>query len=167
MQYTAEQELILSSLNKEKRELQEKLSALDKVIKRIKYGSLQLGANKVISDKVDSSLPLVSEQDSGFPLKADLKVQVIKIMDILGEAAKLNAIQDKYKEITGHYANLRETVRNLNRHQILKLIQPKNTLRGLYWVKTDWLEEDGKRLKEKHKFPGFDLIYTDDMIEFK
>ena len=36
-----------------------------------------------------------------------------------------------------------------------------------YWVKTEWLEDNGTRLKEKHRFEGFDLLYSDEMIEFK
>lgn len=166
MEYNTETEIVLNSLNKDRKELSEKLSAIDKLIKKIKYGSLNLGGNRVTKGLNDISNNEVSEQPSPFPLKAELKVQVIKIMDILGEASKLNAIQDKFKEMTGSHANLRETVRNLNRHEILKLIQPKNSLRGLYWVKTEWLDDNGK-LKEKHKFEGFDLLYTDDMIEFK
>ena len=167
MEYTSEQQLILNSLNKDRKELSEQLSAIDKLIKKIKYGSLNLGGNRVLKQGNDESNDEVSGQDSPFPLKAELKVQVIKIFDILGEASKLNAIQDKYKELTGHHVNLRETLRNLNRHQILKLLQPKNLLRGLYWVKTEWLEDNETKLKEKHKFEGFDLLFTDDLIEFK
>ena len=163
MEYTADTTLILNSLNKDRKELAEKLSAIDKLIKKIKYGSVNLGAIKGTTDNEGVE---VSEQIAPFPLKSDLKVQVIKIMDDLGEAVKLNAIQDKYKEYTGYRANLREVVRNLNRHEILKLLQPKNSIRGLYWIKAEWLDDDG-RLKEKHKFEGFDLLYTDDMIEFK
>jgi hypothetical protein len=104
---------------------------------------------------------------NAFPLKADLKVQAIKIFDTIGVACKLRDVQEKYKELTGLNSNLRETLRNLNKHEILKLIQPKGTQRGLYWVKTEWLEENGTRLQENHKFEGFDLLFTDDMIEFK
>jgi len=47
-------------------------------------------------------------------------------------------------------------------------LQPKGTQSGLYWVcKSEWLEDDGKRLKEERKFEGFDLLFTDDSIEFK
>ena len=167
MEYTSEQQLILNSLNKDRKELSEQLSAIDKIIKKIKYGSLNLGANKVINSSIEQGNNDVSEQPSPFPLKADFKVQVIKIMDILGEASKLSAIQDKYKELTGNNANLREIIRNLNRHQILKLLQPLNSQRGLYWVKAEWLEDDYRKLKDKYKFEGFDLLFTDDSIEFK
>jgi hypothetical protein len=47
MEYTADIELILNSLNKDKRELLDKIGEIDKLIKRIKYGNLNLGLNKV------------------------------------------------------------------------------------------------------------------------
>ncbi len=167
MEYTNETELILSSLNKDRKQLAEKLSDIDKLIKKIKYGNVNLGANKGMRVQSAGNDVEILEPEKPFPMKADLKIQVIKIMDILGEASKLNAIQAKYKEVTGFTANLRETVRNLNKHDILKLLQPKNSLRGLYWVKTDWLEDNNTKLKDSHKFEGFDLLFTDDLIEFK
>jgi hypothetical protein len=166
MEYTNDVELILNSLNKDKRELLDKVNEIDKLIKRIKYGNLNLGLNKV--KNIDSSITDIEiiEQPKGFPMKADLKVQVIKIFDILGEASKLKDVQVKYKELTGIHHNLRETLRTLNKHDILKLLQPKGTIRGLYWIKSEWLDDNG-RLKDKYRFEGFDLLFTDDMIEFK
>jgi len=96
-----------------------------------------------------------------------LKVQVIKIFDIVGVACKLKDVQEKYKELTGIYHNLRETLRNLNKHEILKLIQPKGTIHSLYWIKAEWLDDNGTKLKEQFKFEGFDLLFTNDMIDFK
>lgn len=87
-------------------------------------------------------------------------------MGTIREATKLKAIQDLYIEFTGHHANLREVVLNLNRHEILKLNIPKNSIRGLYWIETEWLNDDGK-LMDKHKFDVFDLLYVDEKIEFK
>jgi hypothetical protein len=82
-------------------------------------------------------------QPKPFPMKVALKVQVLKIIDMMGEASKLNAIEEKYKEITGIHHNLRETLRFLKKHGILKQLQHKGTQRGLYWVKSDWLEDNG------------------------
>ena len=124
MEYTQETELILNSLSKDRKELADKLSSIDKLIKKIKYGNVNLGANRGLKVIDAANNTDIVGDDKPFPMKADLKVQVIKIMDILGEARKLKAIQDKYKEITGFNANLRETVRNLNKHEILKLCYP-------------------------------------------
>jgi hypothetical protein len=167
MEYTQDIQMVLDSLNKDKRELLNKVNDIDKLIKRIKYGNLNLGLTK--GSKISEAAIVEDEtiHQSVFPLKADLKVQVIKVFDLLGVACRMGEVRDKLKEMTGHPVNVRETLRNLNRHDILKLVQPKGTMRGLYWVKTEWLEENGTKLKEQHKFEGFDLLYTDDMIEFK
>jgi hypothetical protein len=164
MEHTQDLELILGSLNKDKRELLDKVAEIDKLIKRIKYGNINLKLNKG-NNVVDENV--IESQQQVFPMKADLKVQVIKIMDIIGVACKLKDVAEKYKELTGVHHNLREVLRTLNKHEILKLIQPKGTIRGLYWIKTEWLEDNNTRLKEQHKFEGFDLLFTDDMIEFK
>lgn len=168
MEQLQDVDIIISSLQKERNELSERMNSIDRLIKKIKYGSVNLALNKGQLIKANDADDIeVIEQDKPFPIKSDLKVQVIKVLEILGEASKLKAIQDKYKEITGQHHNLRETVRNLNKHEIFKLLQPKGTLRGLYWVKAEWLEDDGKKLKDKHKFAGFDLLFSDDMVEFK
>ena len=62
---------------------------------------------------------------------------------------------------------IRETVRTLNKHELLKLLQPKGSIRGLHRVKTEWLEDNETRLKVKHKFEGFELLFTDEQIKFK
>ncbi len=167
MEYTQDVELILTSLAKEKKELLDKVSEIDKVIKKIKYGNLNLRLSqgtKIENDLIEND---TKQQPQSFPMKADLKVQIIKIFDIIGVACKLRDVQEKYKELTGINHNLRESLRNLNKHEILKLIQPKGTIRGLYWAKAEWLEDNGTRLKEQHKFEGFDLLFTDDMVEYK
>lgn len=75
-------------------------------------------------------------------------------------------MQDKYKEITGNPVNIRETLRTLNKHEFFKLLRPKNIERGLYWVRSSWLENNYTILKEEHKFEGFELLYSPDKIEF-
>lgn len=155
-------ELIINSLNKERNELLLKVAEIDKVIKRIKYGGLDLGLKDDDADKTADE----TQANQSFPVKAELKVQAIKIMDMLGVASKLSDVRDKYHEITGLNVNFRETLRTLNKHDILKLLQPKGNVRGLYWIKTEWLDEQGN-LKQQHKFNGFELLFTDDMIEFK
>jgi hypothetical protein len=162
MEYPQDVELIITSLTKEKRELLDKVSEIDKAIKRIKYGNLNVRLSKGITNESNIAESETTQKQQAFPLKADLKVQVIKIFEILG-----GSCQTQRHSGTGINHNLRETLRNLNKHEILKLLQPKGTQRGLYWVKTEWLEENGTRLKEQHKFEGFDLLFSDDMIEFK
>lgn len=166
MKHPQDIELIVNSLNRERNDLLLKVAEIDKVIKRIKYGGLNLGLNKAIGDEEPTNTIAETQDTQAFPVKAELKVQAIKIMDMLGVASKLSDIRDKYHEITGLNVNFRETLRNLNRHDILKLLQPKGNLRGLYWIKSEWLDEQGN-LKNQHKFNGFELLFTDDMIEYK
>ena len=159
-------ELVLTSLNKQRNELLNEVAEIDKVIKKIKYGGLNLGLTK--GTKVETSLPVISQTltEQAFPLKAELKVQALKVMDLLGVASKLAEIREKYHEVTGLNVNFRETLRNLNKHDLLRILQPKGNIRGLYWVKTEWLDEN-KNLKEQHKFNGFELLFSDDMVEYK
>jgi hypothetical protein len=169
MEYSSEIELVLNSLNKERQEYLDKANDIDKLIKKIKYGNLNLGlskGNKVEPANTDNLNNAETKQQSAFPLKADLKVQALKVMDLLGVASKLKDIRDKYHEVTGLNVNFRETLRTLNKHDLLKILQPKGNIRGLYWIKTDWLDERGN-LKEQHKFNGFELLFTDDMVEYK
>jgi len=166
MNYTNDIEIVLNSLNKERKEHLDKVNDIDKLIKKIKYGNLNLGLSKGNKDEQPLEHDDTKQQPQAFPLKADLKVQAIKIMDLLGVASKLKDIRDKYHEVTGLNVNFRETLRNLNKHEILKILQPKGNIRGLYWVKAEWLDENNN-LKEQHKFDGFELLFSDDMIEYK
>ena len=104
-----------------------------------------------------------------FSLKADLKMQVLKVIDALGVASKLKYIREKPFELTNERHNIWVTLRTLNKHKLLKLLQPKGkeTIRGVYWVKTEWLEDSEGRLKDKQKFEGFELLFTDEQIKFK
>ncbi len=166
MEYNTDIEIVLNSLNKERKEYLDKVADIDKLIKRIKYGNLNLGLTKGNKGDAPEMNNDETQQTQPFPLKADLKVQAIKIMDLLGVASKLCDIRDKYHEITGLNVNLRETLRNLNKHEILKILQPKGNIRGLYWIKAEWLDENNN-LKEQHKFQGFELLFSDDMVEYK
>lgn len=166
MAITNEMELVINSLNKQRNELMSEVAEIDKVIKKLKYGGLNLGLTK--GNKIDTAIaaPAESQQPQAFPLKADLKVQCLKVFDLLGVASKLGEVRDKYREISGLNVNFRETLRTLNKHGLLRILQPKGNIRGLYWVKSEWLDEAGN-LKEQHKFNGFELLFSDDMIEFK
>ena len=36
----------------------------------------------------------------------------------------------------------------------------------MYWVKEEWLEGEGSKLKEQHKFEGFNLLFNDEDLEY-
>lgn len=82
MEYNTETDLILNSLMKEKKALADKMSEIDKVIKRIRYGSLNLGGSKGLKASNDRAATDTMQEPKAFPLKAELKVQVIKCLKL-------------------------------------------------------------------------------------
>ena len=117
MDNNTETQLILNSLYKERADLTKQLTDLERVIKKIKLGTFtsDLAANNLaVISNTPETLDLIPEKKQiDFPLRGELRVQVISVFDLIGVACKLKDIQDKYKELTGLRPNLRETVRTL------------------------------------------------------
>lgn len=165
MDNTTAKELILNGLYRDRDELAAKLNDVEKLIRKIKTNTFSLTQPDIINS-VDDDVIKQPENAISFPFNGNIKVQVLAIFDLINVACRLKDVADKYKEVTGNNVNLRETLRTLNKHELLKLLRPKNTERGLYWVKSGWLENNYTILKEEHKFEGFELLYTPDKIEF-
>lgn len=166
MDNTQDLELILNTLYKERDELTAKLSNVDKVIKRLKTGNSTLNntPNKTPVEVETIEQPV---KQFIFPYKSEFKFQLLALFDLIGTPCKLKDLQEKYTEITGSNYSPRETLRTLNRHGIIKLLRNKfGEKRGLYWVKTEWLENDNTRLQDKYKFYGFDQVFIEDNIEY-
>lgn len=170
MAYSTDTQLILNGLYRDRADLTKQLTDIERLIKKIKLGTFSLDAtvsNDADNVDVNNSTENKTETKAiDFPLRGELRVQVISVMDLIGVACKMKHIQDKYKQMTGLTVNLRETTRTLSKHKILRLLKPKGTERGLYWVKEDWLENDGTKLKEQHKFDGFNLLWNDEDLEY-
>jgi hypothetical protein len=162
---TQEKELILKGLCRDRDELTARLSEVERLIKKIKSNAFSLVQTPVIED-TNNVVDITPVNEPIFPVKAELKFQVLAIIDMIGFACKLKDIQERFKDLTGSTYNLRETLRTLNKHNVIKLLRPKNSDRGLYWVKTDWLEDNNTKLQDKYKFFGFDMIYKQGGIEF-
>ncbi|HUZ61504.1 MAG TPA: hypothetical protein VMU83_22195 [Hanamia sp.] len=164
MEQTTETQLILNGLYRDRQDLTKQLTDIERLIKKIKLGTFSLNGNDNNSN--DTSEPVNNSNDKPetkqieFPLRGELRVQVISVFDLIGKACRLKEIQDKYKELTGLLPNLRETLRTLSKHKILRILKPKGTERGLYWVKEEWLEGEGSKLKEQYKFDGFNLLFS-------
>ena len=159
--------MILNGLYRDRQELTKQLTDVERLIKKIKLGTFSLNGNEnndsvTVAPANNSNEPKQIE----FPLRGELRVQVISVFDLIGKACRLKEVQDKYKEVTGLRPNLRETLRTLSKHKILRILKPKGTERGLYWVKEDWLEGEGAKLKEQYKFEGFNLLYNDEDLEY-
>lgn len=165
MDNTFETELILKGLYRDRDELAGKLNDVEKLIRKIKSGNFALNttannAPEQQTEQTNTQTPVL------FPFKSEMKFQVAAIIDMIGTVCKLKDIQEKYKEITGSSYSVRETIRTLHKHKVVKILRSKGADRGVFWLKRDWLDENGK-LMNKHKFYGFDLLYTDDNIEFE
>jgi hypothetical protein len=163
-QDTQEKELILKGLYRDRDELSTKLTEVEKLIKKIKSNTFSLLQSPAIEDTNNTEL-LTPQKAEIFPFKAEMKFQLLAIIDMLGVACKLKDIQDKYTELTGSKYSVRETLRTLNKHNVIKLLRPIEGGRGLYWVKAEWLDDDNK-LIDKYKFYGFDMLYKIECIEF-
>jgi hypothetical protein len=165
MNDTQDIELILKGLYRDRDELTTKLTSVEKLIKKIKSGEFFNNEQHNLTPVANDGT-LQPETTILFPYKAELKFQIISIIDMIGKPCKMAEIQAKLKELTGSNYSTRETVRTLNKHEIIKLMRMKGANRGLYWVKTDWLEDNNTRLMNKHKFYGFDTLFKADNIEY-
>jgi hypothetical protein len=74
-------------------------------------------------------------------------------------------LQTEYNRLSGTHFNIREIVRSLHKSRLLRLMKEKDATRGIYWVKTEWLEDN--RLKEEFKPVGFDMLYKADNLEYE
>jgi len=163
-------ELILRSLKKEREIAYSKLTEIDKTIKAVKNDDYSMFTNgreveqplENIFNRADTAAANIPQHE--FPLKAETKIQILRIMDIIGEVCKLKLIQDEFKRLTGSSANIRESVRTLNKAGKILMMKENDASRGNYWVKSEWVE-DGKLL-DKYKFEGFNTYYNDESLKF-
>lgn len=151
-------QVILMALQKERDELHNKIMQVDRIMSRIegigytdnegKQPVKEIAANTSNEDK---QLPDV------FTNATDIKVQVLMIFDIVKKAAKLKDLQAEFFRLTGKTYNIREAIRTLNRARIVRMIKLKDSQRGVYWIKDEWIENG--HLKDEFKPEGFDLFY--------
>ncbi len=159
-------ELLLSSLTAKKDEVVAYLRILDKAIKGMKEGNYSALLN---NDAPVTSIELVEVKApqltyAQFPTKANIKVQLLTIIDMIGKACKLKDIQDEFTRLTASKFNVREPIRTLHKAGRLLLMREIDANRGIYWVKSEWVE-DGILLPQ-YKFEGFNLLYNDSNIEY-
>ncbi len=153
-------EVMLKALSMERDNLHEQIMQVDRVIAKVKAGQY-LTSNQITTLEI---IPSNIKEPVSFNNSSNIKVQVIKIFDLIGCAAKLREINTEYTRQTGKVFNLREPVRSLHNTRMVLMIKEKSLERAKYWVKTDWVENGV--LLDKYKFDGFDLIYKAGDIEF-
>jgi hypothetical protein len=157
-------EIILLSLQKERDELHERILQVDRIIKRVK--SIDYGGENLVPlyEEQPAATPAPAElpKPVAFPKTIDIKIQVLRVFDIVGCAASLSQLQEEFSTISGNAFKIRETVRSLYNVGLVKQIKYKYASRGFLWVKTEWLK-DGV-LQDKYKPVGFDLLHKPESL---
>lgn len=160
-----DKEVILNTLQRERDELHEKIMQVDRIIKRIK------GLNYDAADSMEEPLKLEVKPAEkavmpvNFGVSTDLKVQVLAVIDQIGKAVKLKDIQSEYHRVSGNAYSVREAVRSLNRQHILLMMRQRDAVRGVLWVRRDWVINGV--LLDQYKPEGFDLFYQPSNIIYE
>lgn len=158
-------EVIVMALRKEREELHQKLMQIDRIIKRVQgQGYETIEPVRELQGDNDQNKAL-EQPSTYFPKTADIKVQVLRVFDIVGHAARLRELQDEYNKVSGNKYNIREVVRSLQAAGLLKIMKQQNAIRGSLWVKSAWVENG--QLIDKYKPEGFDLLYPNTNITFE
>ena len=155
-------EVMLIALSKERERLHDELMQVDRIMRKIKDGIYL--ADQQITAVIVRDEPKQLEDGNTFPTNANIKIQLLKVFDLLCCAVKLKEVQDEYTRQTGKAFNVREGVRSLHAAKLLYSVKEKDANRSIFWVKRDWVE-DGVLLS-KHKPEGFDMLYKDDNLEY-
>ena len=155
-------EIILHALQKERDDLHDKIMQIDRIMTRIR--KIEYGPDLLDNSPVPKLPDVTPDMKADFPKTADIKIQVLRVFDILGKATQLSEVQQEYTNITGSSYKIREAVRSLNATGILKMMKYRNASRGFMWVKAEWIEN--KELLDKFKPLGFDLLYSKEDLLF-
>lgn len=157
-------EIILVSLQKERDELHSRILQVDRIISRIKGIEYSEGGGNYPEQIAVQAKPEETPAIT-FPTSSDIKIQVLRLFDILGQAASLQQLQEEFTKITGNSYKIREAARALHNVGILKMIKYKNASRGFLWVKTEWIKDGA--LLDKYKPLGFDLLHKPENLIFQ
>lgn len=151
-------DIIIIALKKERDVLHQKIMQLDRIMKQVKEG-------KYLTPPTIEQSKDVKPVRVEFPQKADLKVQILMVFDILKKAVKLNDVQDEYDKLNGHHYPVRDTMRSLQNSKLIVMIKEKGASRGFLWAKSEWIENG--HLADQYKPEGFDLLYKPDNLIYE
>ena len=153
-----DKEVILAAMQRERDELHDKIMQVDRIIKRIKSVDY---SNEIGSDNAKQLETTIAINPPVKPISlstsTDIKVQILRVFEILGKASKLSQIQGEYTRLTGSNYNIRDVVRGLKQSKILLMLKLIDSHRGILWVKRDWVRNGV--LLDEYKPEGFDLFY--------
>lgn len=161
----SDKEVILLALQKERDDLHERILQVDRIMSRVRGIEYNMEAQTDAPKPLDTPKQTTDrDKEITFPKSADIKIQVLRVFDIVGQAAELSKLQQEYTSISGSNYKIREAVRSLHSSGIVKMLKYKNASRGFMWVKSEWIKDNA--LLDKHKPLGFDLLYTKENLMF-
>lgn len=155
-----DKEVILSALQRERDELHDKIMQVDRIIKRIKNVDYSTDSSNDNAKQIEAILikkPVVLAKPISLSTSTDIKVQILRVLELLGKASKLSQIQDEFTKLTGSNYRIRDVVRGLKQSKILLMLKLIDSHRGILWVKKDWVRNGV--LLDEYKPEGFDLFY--------
>jgi len=155
-------EVILHSLNKEREYLHQQLMQIDRIIKRVKCGTFS-NESAPITPQI-SQPAIVAKAAISLTNTDNLKIQLLRVMDVIGKGCKLKTIHEEYNKQTGNKYPIRDALRALQEAGLVRLAKEKENTRGFMWVKREWVENG--RLKNEHKPHGYDMLYREEDIIF-
>ncbi len=115
---------------------------VDKIIKRVKSldnspdGDLLFEPTKIPNQTPNPQITPIAVNTYR---KTDVKVLILRAMDIIGRAAQFGEVQAEFNKINGNDYKIKEPIRALKDLGILKIMKPKGALRGYLWIKQEWL----------------------------
>ena len=167
MTITKDTEVMLNALRKEREELHQRLLQLDRIIKRVRLGKLDNDeqAESLVTTVNAPQQQTVANSLTDFPKNADIKIQILRVFDIHRKAAKLKELQNIFNKLNDSHYNIREPLRSLQRSRIVRMIREKDSTRGFFWVKSEWVEND--LLLDEYKPEGFDMLYKAENLEYE
>ena len=160
-------EVILNALQRERNDLHERIMQVDRIIKRIK--GLDYNAEDIVPNVTQlpaEPVKAIEQAAFVFPKHANVKVQLLRVFDLLQVASKLSDVQSEYNRLIGNNNyKIRDNIRALHDAGLLKTMKTKGAGRSFLWVKNEWLI-DGK-LADKYKPEGFDLLHSPENITYE
>ena len=154
-------EVMLLALRKEREQLHQKIMQLDRIIKKVKTGEYLVKPSLSIADIKQAT----TNEPVTFPKNADIKIQVLKVFDLIREASKFKDIQTEYNKLNGNSYPLRDTLRGLHKLGLLMMIKERAANRAILWVKKEWVENG--QLMDEYKPEGFDLLHRSENLLYQ
>ena len=156
-------QVILKALQREREDLHKQLMQVDRIINRVKSGTYSEEPQVQQPKQLEPKAPI--KQDNTIRSNSDVKICILRALDVISIAATLKQLQTEFEAMTGNKQQIRDSVRTLQKQGLLRLMKDKVATRGFLWIKPEWLENG--QLLDKHKPEGFDLLYKPENLIYE